>query len=113
MKDQKDKQFRFICTASVIIFTRSAIILSTAVHCCNRNYSTPIANQVYWQILQTFSCLQWTNQTKVMEIAQHNKRFKWFSQIQLKIQLLMTSAVSKLFNPFMASIFTLRRKGSI
>jgi len=42
------------------------------------HYSTPIANQVYWQNVQTFSCLQWTNQTKVIKIAQHNKCFKWF-----------------------------------
>jgi len=59
-----------------------------------------------WQHLQTFSCFQRTNQTKVIEIAQLNKFFKWFLHIQLKMQLLMTSAVSELYNPFMASIFS-------
>jgi len=36
----------------------------------------------------------------------YDKCFKWFPQIQLKMQLLMTSALSKLFNHFMASIFS-------
>jgi len=43
---------------------------------------------------------------KVIAIAQHNACFKMFPQILLKMQLLMTSVVSKLFNPFMASIFS-------
>jgi len=76
------------------------------MYSCIQKYSIPIANQVYWQHLQTFSCFQRTNQTKVIEIAQLNKFFKWFLHIQLKMQLLMTSAVSELYNPFMASIFS-------
>jgi len=76
------------------------------MYSCIQKYLIPIANQVYWQHLQTFSCFQRTNQTKVIEMAQLNKFFKWFLHIQLKMQLLMTSAVSKLYNPFMASIFS-------
>jgi len=34
------------------------------IYSCNQNYSTPIANQVYWHNLQNFSCLQGTNKTK-------------------------------------------------
>jgi len=38
------------------------------------NYSTiPLKIRFVGNILQTFSCLQWTNQTKVIEIAQHSK----------------------------------------
>jgi len=43
-----------------------------------------------------------TIETKGIEIAQHNKCFKWFPQTQL----LMTYAVWKLFNPYMENIFS-------
>jgi len=52
-------------------------LTSKPVYSCNLNYSVyckscSLAN------FQTFSCSQWTNKTKVIEIAQHNKCFKWF-----------------------------------
>jgi len=43
---------------------------------------------------------------KVIKFAQHNKDFKWFPQIQLKMHILVCSAVSKLFKLFMANIFS-------
>ncbi len=46
-----------------------------------------------------FQLLQQTNQTRTIEIAQHNKYYVWFLQIQHKMPLLVTTAVSKSFNP--------------
>jgi len=47
------------------------VYLNIDAYSFNQSCLTPIANQVYQKNVQTFSCLQWTNQTKIIEIAKH------------------------------------------
>lgn len=52
--------------------------------------------QVCCQNLQTFGCLRRTNRTKAIEIIQHDGRFEWFPQIQVKMQLFSSKIIQPL-----------------
>jgi len=52
-----------------LVYSSQFIIPKPHIYSCNQYCSTPIANHVNWQYLQTFSCLQ-INQTQVIEITQ-------------------------------------------
>jgi len=54
---------RFLC---IYLLVLDQIHDAIAMYSGNQNYSTPFANKVYWLNLQTFSSLQWTNQTPTL-----------------------------------------------